>query len=84
MMTVLGGFHHRIARCILGMKAWRDDGGEWKWTLVDAVLEVKGIWAMREYVRRWQVKIAEYDAGRPLYKLCTGVDRMEGPRRLLS
>ena len=48
MMTVLEGFHHKITRRIVGRTAWRGDGGEWEWYLVDAALEVTGLWMIRE------------------------------------
>ena len=66
MMTVLEGFHHRIARRIVGMGERRGDGGEWEWTLVDTVLEVSGVFLIREYVRRRQATMAKYVTWRPL------------------
>ena len=48
-----------------------------------AALETTGIWPIIEYVRRQQATIAEYVAGRPIYELCTGAERMEGSSMLL-
>ena len=50
---------------------------------VDMDLEVTGIWPIREYARRRQTTIVEYVAGRPIYKLCTGTEMMEGSSRFL-
>ena len=83
MVTFLEGFHHRIARQITGMMARGGKGGEWKWALVDAVLEVTGIWPIRAYVRRRQKKIAEYVAGSLIYEIYTGAERMEGSSSFL-
>ena len=38
---------------------------------------------IREYGRRRKIKIAEYVARRPIYRLCTDAYRMEGFNRLL-
>ena len=46
MMMVLEGFHHRIARQIAGITAWRLGDRGWEWSLMDAALEVTGIWPM--------------------------------------
>ena len=48
MMTVLEGFHHSIARQISGMTARKGDSGELKWALVETVLEIIGVWTIRE------------------------------------
>ena len=39
---------------------------------MDAALETMDVWIIRDYVRMQKAKIAEYVAGRPIYKLCTG------------
>ena len=83
MMIVLEGFNHRIARQIAGMTVNKDNGGEWERALLDAALDTRGLWKIREYVRRQQVTIAEYVAWRPIYKLFTDADRMEGSIRFL-
>ena len=83
MMAVLEVFHHRIAIWITGMTENNGEGREWEWDLVDAALELTGIYLMREYLRRQQAKIAEYVAGRPIYELCTREERMYGSSRFL-
>ena len=50
---------------------------------MDVAMEVTGLGSIREYVRRWHAKFADYVAGRPIYKLCTSAERMEGSIRLL-
>ena len=82
-MTVIEGFNHRIARLVVGMTERKGEGGEWEWALVDAALETTETWTIREYVRRWQVKIMEYVSGRPIYKLCAIKECMEGYIRFL-
>ena len=72
MVMVIEVFQHMIARQILGVTARKGDSGKLERTLVGAKLDTTGICMVREYMRRWQVKISEYGAGRPIYKLCTG------------
>ena len=50
---------------------------------MDAALEATGVWLIREYIRRRKATIAEYIAGRPIYKICTVADLMEGSSRFL-
>ena len=66
MMKILEGFHHSIARRILGVTVGKGEGGEWEWALVDATVEEIGIWTIREYVGRRQVKIIDYVLGIPI------------------
>ena len=81
IMTVLEGFHHRIARQIAGTT--KGDSGEWEYYLVYMALETTVIWPIKEYVRRRQAKIAEYISGITIYELCTGAELMGGSSRLL-
>ena len=48
------------------MTAQRGNGVEWEWEPVDATLELTVIWLIREYMKRRQATIAEYDTGRPI------------------
>ena len=43
IMAVLEGFHHRIARPVLGITVRKGDGGEWEWDSVDVALGTMGI-----------------------------------------
>ena len=72
-----GRFHHRISRRIAGMTARRGYGREWEWASLEAALEATWIWLMRGYIRRRKATIAEYVIGRPIYKICTGAEKME-------
>ena len=51
MLKVLEGFHHRVARKIAGMKAWRVEDGEWDYPLVGDFLEAAGICKINEYIQ---------------------------------
>ena len=50
---------------------------------MDAALETTGVFPIREYVRRREVKLLECVAGILIYKLFTGAERMEGSSRFL-
>ena len=47
MMTVLNGFHHRIARRISGITVQRGNAREWEWALVNFALEVTWLFMIR-------------------------------------
>ena len=47
-------------------------------------LETAGLWKMKEYIRRRQYTIKEYIPNHPIYKLCTGAERMSGLSRLMQ
>ena len=66
MIMVIDVFHHRIYIHFEGMTARKGDGGEWEWDLAEAALWTKGLFTIREYVRRHQATIMEYVAGRPI------------------
>ena len=51
---------------------------------VDASLYTTVISMIREYMSRRQATIAKYVAGRPIYELFKGLERMEGYIRFLS
>ena len=83
MMKVLEGFHNSISRRNVGVTAQRDNDGGWEWDLMEVALQAIGVWPMMEYVWRRQATSADYVAGRPIYKLCTGSERMEGSIRFM-
>ena len=66
-----------MARRLAGLTEKMVKDGKWEWPPVSTALEVTGLWPMREYVRRWQAKIAEYIAGHPIFELCRYAERRE-------
>ena len=52
MMTVMEGFHHRVARRIVVMTLRRSKDVEWEWPPVATALEVTELWPMWEYSRK--------------------------------
>ena len=60
IMGVLEIFHHSIVRWILVMTVRKGDGVEWGLDLVDAELDITGIFPIREYMRRRHETIVEY------------------------
>ena len=54
-----------------------------EWELVDAALEVIGIFQIRKYVWRRQTTIVECVAGRMIYDICTNSERMYISSRFL-
>ena len=83
MMKVLEGFHNSISRRIVRVTEQRDNDGGWEWALMEAALQATGVWPMMECVWRRQATSADYVAGRPIYKLIAGSERMEGSIRFM-
>ena len=68
---------------ILGMTARRTEGEEWEWPPVANTLETPGIYPIKEYIQRRQVKISEQVACCPIYEMCTGAERMTASSRFM-
>ena len=47
-------------------------------------LETSGIWSTKEYIQRRQATIVAQVACRPIYKLCTGAERIPGSSRFMK
>ena len=60
------------------MTVSKGEGREWELASVDSSLDITGLWYIQYYMRGWKAKIEKCVSGRPIYKLCTGVERMEG------
>ena len=78
MLKVLKAFHHQAARHITGMTAKRGACGEWEYPAVEEAMDSAGLHPVRVYIKRRQTAIEERVACRPVYALCTEVDRMSG------
>ena len=78
ILTVLEGFHHRLARQITVNITRRSGCGRWEWSSVEEALEVKGMWIIKEYIQMQNSKIAVHFSNRPLYEICTGAENFPG------
>ena len=65
MQKVLEGFHHRVARHIVGMMSTRGAARDWEYPPVVTSMESSGLHPIREYIRRRQATIAEKLPCRP-------------------
>ena len=70
---------HRIA----GVSYWQVREEEWECLPLVEVLEVAGLWTVKEYILRDKATIAEYIMNHPIYGLCTGLEGMPGSRRYM-
>ena len=65
------------------MTARRTISKEWWWPTVAEALDIDGIFPIKKYIQRRQA-IAEVQVScRPIYDLCTGVDRVPGTSRFM-
>ena len=78
MLKVLTEFHHRASRRITGMTAKRGADGWWEYPAVEEVMESAGIHPIGLYIKRRQKTISESVAFRPVYALCTEVEKTPG------
>ena len=65
----LGGFHHRMARQLEGMRLKRDTTGRWFCPPLDDEVMSVGLDEVYAYVLRLQNNIAQYIATRPILEL---------------
>ena len=82
-IMVLTAFHHRAARRITGMTAKRGAGGEWEYPAVEEAMDSAGLHPIGVYMNRNQATIADRVACRPVYAMCTEVERMPGTIRMV-
>jgi len=83
MLKTLTGFHHRAARRITGMVAYRAPGGEWVYPPIDEVLKEAGMYTMEHYISKRRNRLVTYVATRPIYDLCCDAVRPSGsPNRM--
>ena len=74
MLKVLEGLHHQASRQIPEMKS----DGEWEYPLLVAALEYVGLYPINEYIRRWQVTIAENVVCHTINELCVKAEQRPG------
>ena len=78
MLKVLTAFHHWAERRIMGMTENHGSGGEWEHPAVEEAMDSAGLQPIGVYIKRWQTTITERVSCRPVYALCTEVERMTG------
>ena len=70
----LGGFHHRVACWLEGMRTKRDMAGRWVYQLLGVATTEVGLEEVETYVLRLQNTVAQYIATRPILELCLAVE----------
>ena len=78
LMSVLEGFHHRVARRISRMTPTRQPNGDWVYPPIEDALEAAGLYPVQTYVGRRQATLVDSIATRPIYTLCTNSTRRPG------
>jgi len=60
MMNVLKGFHHRAARRMANMMAYKGPGDKWIYPPLEEALKKAGLYTMEHYVNKQQQRIVDY------------------------
>ena len=83
MLKFLEGFHHRVARRIMGLTEKFGAGREWYYSLVVEAMEPVSLHPISKYIIRRQASILERVDCRPIYELCIEKERMPGMSRMV-
>ena len=83
MFKVIEGFHNRVAIRIEGVTVRRVTSGEWEWPPVAEVLEISGLWTIKEYIHLRQATVAAQVDCWIIYELCTGAERIPGTNKFM-
>ena len=76
----LGGFHHKVARRLAGMRPMLDTMARWVYPPLDVVMMTVGLEEVVAYVLLRQNTAAQYIATRLILELCLAEDRRPGAR----
>ena len=67
---MLGGFHHRVARWLMGKQPQRLPGDIWEQPPLGEVMMVEGLEEVETYINQIQFTVAQYIVMRPILELC--------------
>jgi hypothetical protein len=70
LLSILNGWHHRMARRIFGLMPTREHDGTWYYPPITDALEIAGLYTISKYIQVQQHTIAMYIVQRPIYSLC--------------
>ena len=77
VLSVLEGFHHRMARCLSGKRPYylpRED--QWAYPPIAEVLEGASLYPIKRYISVRQNTLVENIATRPILDLCRETERL--------
>ena len=75
---LLVGFHHRVARRILGKMPRRRAQGTWEYPPLGGVMRENGLEDIDMYIFRRKNTASQYIAMRPILDLCLDTERNPG------
>ena len=78
MQRVLGRFHHRLARILMGRKPRKGRYGGWFYPPLKYATAEAGLQEVETYIYFSHNTVAEYIATRPIIDLCMLADRRLG------
>ena len=77
---MLGIFHHRMARRIMGKQPRRGVYSSWRCHPLSEATAEKGIYEVDTYVKRWNKMVAHYILDYPIMDLCLETEWRPGSR----
>ena len=78
--SVLGGFHHRVDRRLVGMQPLQGRYGVWVYPPLEEVMAEVGLQEVDTYISRRQNTVTQFIATRPIMGLCLAAYWIPGPR----
>ena len=77
---ILGSFHHRVARRLMGRQPWMGLEGRCMYTPLAKMMTEAGLQDMETYLSRQQNTVAQYIATRPIVELRLAAEICPGTR----
>jgi len=75
MWTSLKGFHHRAARRMANVMAYRGPGGGWIYPPLEEALKKTGLCTIEHNVNKCQQQIVDYISTRPIWVHCMSASK---------
>ena len=72
--SFLGGFHHRVARMLMGRQPWKIRDDVWVYPLLEDAMAETGMQNMETYVSLCHNTVTQFIATRPIMDLCLAAD----------
>ena len=79
MWDALRGFHHRAARRMARMMAYKNSDGVWTYPPLEEALETAGLYSIEHYLTKRQQRVVQYIATRPIWAHVLDATQQQGP-----
>ena len=75
---VLGGFHHKVARKMMGRQPWKGRNSVWTYPPKEDAMAEAGLQEVETYISRLQNTVTQFIVTRPIMDLCLAAERIPG------